>query len=392
LALGVTSIAAGGKGGLAPGIALGMSGQYINGLINEDIKVKLGERKAAGEASGHAVNLLHLHEERMGNRSKAIEATKLAYYDNILQQMDAYKADHAGEINEGAYLTMQSDILEHRAMTANALGKQEQADITDEVANKYKDAQYIGAGAGVKNISNQVKLSDGTTYALDTEQLQKTALAELQLRQRLQANSQEILRERAKLRKSNPLPGSEDYQTGVAMLNQLQKERMDSYSVASGQGVNTKNDVEREEKYGTLATSGFGKIQSAGKSAISYSPLTDAERNAADTVYRRDIQRQDEYQRQMMAAMRARVVKEGYNRDPKTNELTPVASYTGREPKPAPALPPAGSTSRDPNVKDMPTSPAEPVSKTAPKVPIVSGRPTDLPTPAAHHGRSKKKK
>ena len=389
MALGTFMVAKGGKGAAA-GIPIAMSGQFINGLVNQDIQSKLDERNQAGKAAGRQINLLHLHEERMGNQAKAIEATRLAYYDNILQQMEAYKASHAGQVNEANYQGLQAQILKQQADTANGLGKQEQADVTDQLVNKYRPPQVLGGGGGgaPKDIPHQIRLADGTTYALPTEAIHKESLKHLTYIQEIQALDNEALNVRADLNKLNPVKDREQFLAKKGILERIGQDRLNVTSVAMDQGVVNASDRKAEDAHGTAITSGYDYVQSAGHGIPGYGDMTDSERRAADEGIRAEIKRKDDQQRRILAAANARVVTSGYNRDPATGALSPTASYQGKDTKPRPALAPAGSTPRDPAIKNYPTASA-PDEETTPRARILSERPTDLPAPAAHHGKKK---
>lgn len=374
--------AAGAGGNLAAGIPLMMGGKFVDGLINEDIQSKLDQREQAGKLAGRQINLLNLHNERLKDKGKAIDATKLAYYDSALAELDRVKAELGADANDAKYLTLQGQLLEERAKTQERLSAREAPDVAQEFSQRYQKPQFAGGGGGpARDIPNKVTLSDGTTYALDTENLQKESLAELRMRQEIQAKDLEALRIRQELSKLNPVTDKEKWDTGIGNLNTLQKEKMDAYSIASKQGVNTKSDVEREEKYGTGYVAGFGTVGSVAHNVgvPGATKYVQAERSAADAVIRRNIQRNDESQKSLMKTFNGEIVQKGFTRDPMTGELSRASRYTGQSVAPEEKLPPTGTKPMDPRVGFYPTRDPRPVRETAPKAPILGTRPTPPP-------------
>jgi hypothetical protein len=406
----IGTAAAAGGGGLVAGIPIASAGGFINSLIDQDIGSKLKARDEAGKLAGRQTNLLNLHNERLNNKAKAVDATKLAYYDSALTQLEKLAAEHRADVNPANYLRLQGQILEERTKTEERLFGREQGEISREMANRYRPPQvYGGGGAGMSDVPHKVTLSDNTTYALDTEKLQGTALAELRLRQELQAKDLRALQIRQRLDNLNPLAGTkekEEWLAGVGELRTLQKERMDAYSVAAGQGVNTKADVEREEKYGTMYTAGFDGVdlpvlgrqgaRAAGAAKAAGVPGTDylvgAERRAADRVIRNNIDRNDESQKAMMRTFNAELVQKGYNRDPATGRLSRVSELTGQSVAPNESLPPAGTRPLDPRIADYPTRPEQSVRQTTPKGPILSATPGSRTTQAPIEGEKPRSK
>lgn len=385
LTLGTVSMATGGKGGVAPGIALGMSGKFIDGLVNQDIQSKLDERRQAGKAAGRQVNLLHLHEERFKNQAKAIDATKMAYYDNVLQQMDAYKADHAGEINEANYLNLQSQVLKERADVANRLGKQEQADVTDELVNKYRAPQVVGGGAaGHKEPDFVVTTPNGVSYAFPNKEAQNKYIATVEEKQRLIRINNEIAGLREEAKKLPAVSGPEGYykhKSLVKRIEELEQNKLKAIESAEKQGVLREGEYERAKATTGHATGGLGLIR--GVPIVGH-----GEQKVADDVIASQTARWSKDLEEAPHAASAPIVKRRFAKNPASGELEENTVKTGQFSKPQQGLAPRGSESRDP---ERPAHTAErPASETTPKAPRVP-YPKDLPAPAGHHGRKKKK-
>jgi len=386
LTLGTVQMATGGKGGAASGIALAMGGKFIDGLINQDIQAKVDERRQAGKAAGREINLLHLHEERFKNQQKAIDATKLAYYDNVLQQMEAYKADHAGEVNEAKYLDLQAQILKEQADVANRLGKQEQADVTDEILNKYREGRFVGgSGAGGhKEPDFVVTTPNGVSYAFPNKEAQNKYIATVEEKQRLIRINNEIAGLREEAKKLPAVSGPEGYykhKSLVKRIEELEQNKLKAIESAEKQGVLREGEYERAKATTGHATGGLGLIR--GVPIVGH-----GEQKVADDVIASQTARWSKDLEEAPHAASAPIVKRRFAKNPASGELEENTVKTGQFSKPMQGLAPRGSESRDP---DRPAHTAErPASETTPKAPRVA-YPKDLPAPAAHHSRKKKK-
>ncbi len=371
------------------GMGLMLSGQFVTGLINQDINAKLDERKQAGNQAKAQTDLLHLHLDRMDSEKKAVEATKLAYYDSVLQQMEIVNAESQGQINEAKYKNLQDQILEAKAKTSQGLYVDEQNDIHDKQINKYEKPKMLGSTGGVtKDIPNKVTLADGTTYALPNEKIHGKVLDHLIYLQQLQAKDKEILAERAKIEDVNPADPREREQwlTSVGNLKQLGQERMNITSVAQGQGVLNKSDRVAEDENGTSVTTGFTTVEGLAHSVPIAKTSIGITRKAASAVFRRDMERKDEEQKAILDSTGATLVQTGFNVDPVTHQKTPVARELGKSVKPPQQLAPEGFKPFDPSLK-IPTA-KTPVRDTTPDAPILDR--SALPPP--HASRQKKKK
>lgn len=382
MTLGTLSMATGSKSGVAPGIALGMSGKFINGLINEDIANTNASRAAAGKLAGRQTNLLHLHEENLKNKSKAIEATKLAYYDNILTQMDAYKADHAGQINEANYKNLQAQILEEKAKTANGLGMQEQADVTDEMVNKYRPPTSGGGGGASPQPGFIVRAPDGTTYSMPNEQQQNKAIDSINEKQRLIRLNNEIQQIREET-KALPVTEYQKRQVNIARLEELEQQKLKGIESAEKQGVLREGEYGRAKALTGYATHGLSGPEVLARGVPGVGSIGDARLKAGDAVIAAQTERWNKELNEIPANASADIVRAGYAKNPQTGQLEKRTEYEGKIRKPTPGVAPRGTESRD--GRHVPTQgpTGEEVTEDAERFPY-------MPAPAAHHGRKKK--
>ena len=170
---GLVSVASNQRAGrVSAGMGLAQAGALVNSMVDSDIAKKEREKGDAAKAAGREINLLNLHKENLGDRTKAVQATKLAYYDNIVQQMDAWAADPKNQVNEARFNLLRASILDDRAKTANQLGIQEQSSVADKLVNKYRQPQATGVAGGAPQLvdhGNIVRLPNGTSYSTGSE-------------------------------------------------------------------------------------------------------------------------------------------------------------------------------------------------------------------------------
>jgi len=173
--LGAVGIATGGGSKSSIGLGLGSmaSGGYINGLIDNDINTKMQERKMAGEQAKRQTDLLGLHLDNFKSRGAAIDATKLAYYDTVLNEMEIYRAKHRGEVNEGNFRDLQANLLDDRrkiehGLYLNGIDEQQTEDVS-----KMRPPQVVGGGGGAGTAQARpehlVVLPDGSTATFPKE-------------------------------------------------------------------------------------------------------------------------------------------------------------------------------------------------------------------------------
>jgi hypothetical protein len=349
------------------GMGLMLSGKFVDGLINQDINHKLGERAAAGQQAKAQTDLLHLHMENLGSEAKAIEATKLAYYDSVLHQMEIVNAEHAGNINEAKYKNLQDQILNLKADQMQKL----HVDMTDDEhvkqVNKMRDP-VVSGGSGAKVAGHLITLSDGTTYAVDSAEGAAVVRKELAYRQKLEAKYTQIVELRTKLRDLNPITDRTAFNTGVQLLKKYDDDVANIDSVANSQGVNTKSDTDRRKSFGTPATAGFDTIESAMHPITGV--ITDQTRTVGDNVFRVLKKDQNDQQKDLLATYNGQIQKTGVNKDPVTGNITRVTEDTGRTATPTERLAPKGAVAKEKGAV-LPTADT-PVKETATEEPVLS--------------------
>lgn len=375
MGIGAIGIAAGKPGMAIPGV---VSGRFIDSIIDRDINSKLKAREAAGQRAGREINLLELHRQKWGDDDKAIEATRLAYYDNILTQMEMYKAEHKAQVSDAAYNHLQGEILQKRAETVDKWAKQEHDDITEEEKLKYRDPRVIGGGGGGAKIEPGyiVRLADGTAYSMPNDKMQNEAFERIESLERLVRINNEI----SSLRKETAnLPATEfgQYKVNIARLQELEQVKLKAIETASKQGVLREGEYPRAQAMTGHATTGLGYSRHIN-------PFEQASQKAGQAVIEAQTARWTEDMHQLPAAFNGKIVRQGYTQTP-AGELAPVAKYTGQDVKPVPGLPPRGFKPMDPRQKIRTMN--APDSETTPQ----AERFPYVPAPPAPGGHRKKK-
>lgn len=263
----------GGIGLKSPGLAAAgtMGGKMIDGFIQQDINSKLAGRKAAGERAGRETDLLSLHEKQLGDQDKAIEATRLAYYDNVLQQMESFRAEHAAQVSDVNYERLLSDILKRKADTENHIAIQEANDVQQAFSQRWHAAQVVGGGAqpGIREGEHVVTLPASDKTGEHETHVAVPAQAYADLQKTIGATGalvmldREALIKRKELRRaiSDSAMGNIDKAQRVAtirtQLMELQRKRIQTEQKADGEGVTREADFKHAIDMGVDYTAGI---------------------------------------------------------------------------------------------------------------------------------------
>lgn len=381
-AVGFVAAAKGGSGQGA-GLSLMSAGGIINGLVNQDIESKREGRKGAADQAKRQTDLLHLHEQNFKDRDQAIDATKLAYYDNILQNMEVLKAGpYANQINESKYLQLQANLLNERAQLAERIQTKETAQIQGESVQHYRPAQVLGGGMGgaLKDLPGVVTLPDGkggeVAYQMPNEVQQNKAHDRIVILDRFARMNKDILEQR-RIAEANP-PWSQEYRTAHARLDDLETQKGPLLAQMLDGSTLRKEEAEQYNKSSVKATDGLGV---PGKIDPVYSPGV---RRAATAVLQQQIRQAEEDMRNSVRG--GRIVQRGYVTDPATGQRAPVATHTGQDTHLEEHLAPRGFKPDDPTLKVPTAKPSD--RETAPQAHDFGMQ--SRPAPA--HGGKKKKK
>ena len=377
-------------GSMGGGMTLASAGALVNGLVNQDIAQKANARGEAAKAEGREINLLQLHKQNLGDEAKAVQATRLAYYDNILQQMDAMRADPKNNINDAAYNNLRAQILEDKAKTFNGLGVQEQSTVIDKIKNKYHDAHMTG-GTGVapsKGPKNLVQTPNGVWHAMPNETQQNLAIGKIEANRALVKMNNEII---ALRNETDALPltreGLQQRANNIAILEEKEQHKLNMMETADGQGQLREGEYDRAKASKGFATAGLGLGSTLGrKSGIPGIKDIDSRGfKQGNAVLAAQVQSANDMMNEAATQHGGVIVNRGYARGA-DGELYPVERYSAQDPKVPGGAAPPGSRSRDgsPIAVEKP-----PETETTPYAPAVKPK---LPAPHASRASGERKK
>ena len=138
---------AGGKVGVPAGLVAAGSGMdKINQAIDQDIAYKLKQAEGHRAGAAQQTNILKMHLDELGDKDKAINATRLAYYDDIERQMKVLKDQMGAKISEAKWHETIQGLYDEKAKVTNAMAKQVAGKIERTLTSKYADPVVIGGG------------------------------------------------------------------------------------------------------------------------------------------------------------------------------------------------------------------------------------------------------
>ncbi len=369
------SLAAGGKGGLV-GFATGAAlGKMLDSAVDRDMKAKLEDRKAAGQAADREMNLLQLHERNLGDRSQAVEATRLAYYDNLLQQLQVYKAEHKIAEADPRAMQLEAEILRKRGMTENAFNLQGMDDRKHKDIQKYAAPQVIGGGAATKEPGNIITIG-GVSYQMPNEKTQNDAIAKIEVYGELIQLNNNIKTLRKKAEGLDPILDHFKWQEVTMRLEAMEQTKLKKVETAAKQGVLREGEYPRAQAMTGHATTGLGILKG--------NPFARAKKAAADRVLDDQTAEWSTNLENVPKAASAPIVKRGVQIRPGTNEPVPTARHTGKLTEPSTGTATPGF---DPSGGRHTATQGESAEDTTPSAPVLPYR-----APPAAAGRRKKEK
>lgn len=382
---GIVTTLTGGRGAAGAGISMGAGGAMIGALVNEDINSKKEARKMAGEGAKRETSLLGLHLDHLGDQDKAIEATKLGYYDSVLNQIEATRASHRGAVDDAKLDALKAQVIEMKGKAFNALHIQEQSDMQQESVRKMRAPQMFGgggAGAGLQDVPNSITLSDGTSWGLDDSPTAQKARERIVAMQKLQGMNDEIKALRKEAYKLDPFANKTEYHAIISRLEDLGAQKAPLMSVALDGSV--LRDAERAEMYkkNVKATEGLGYTAIPGSNKIPF--YSAAEQAAADATIDSQQKLWQKSQKIEASGAGGRQIVRGYVHN-ETGEKRPVARYTGVDAKPTEHLPP--DSFKPDEKREVPTR-GKPLSESYGKAPDFGLQRT--PPPSAHKKKKEK--
>lgn len=118
----------------------------IENNINREIQAQIQNAQQKGNQAARQERLLDIHLAQLGDKDKAIDATRLGLYDNVLAQIDQYGSENKARVSEANLAALKGEILAKRGDLVNKMGLQEADDVNRAYSEQYRPAQYAGGG------------------------------------------------------------------------------------------------------------------------------------------------------------------------------------------------------------------------------------------------------
>jgi hypothetical protein len=385
------------SGNMMAAISGAVFARGLNAAIDQDIAAKLQTRKSAGQAADREMDLLKMHEQHLGDKDKAIEATRLAYYDNLLQQLEVYKAEHNIAEADPRALKAQGVILTERAKTENLLNLQGQNDIKHKDVQKYAAPQVVGGGGATGGARPPNLVVDPTTkraYAFGSAERANKAQETVEGYTKLKDMNNELLQLRKEYRAlgasvTDRFTDPDKWERGQRLLRSI--DDLTESKIKTMSQSEDKSVVREAEHERAVQAQGGGR-RGLGLSATS--PSISAPGAPWEAGHDEVLERQNKrFDRSISTAIESGggdEVRKGFSFDAKGN-LVPTGQYTGRTAAPRQNLAPAGSTSKRPGetigTASEPATEREPIFDAAVSAAQARNRP-----PEGKGGGGKKKK
>lgn len=357
--------------------------QILQANIDRSIRAQEHNIAQAGKAYDVRTNLLARNMEAFGDREKAIAATRINMLDAVKSQLDSQLANaNLSDAERQRGFSLAEKLAEDRQAAEDMFMQRAHSQIVRAQNDHFVVQPTGGAGVG-KPIEHTITLQDGTTYQVP-EDVHKETMSKVQAHGVIDDLDSKALKLRNELRESGALMDRGAYQTKVGQLQKMAVDRINQESLAQGQGVVKKEEMEQQLQLSPYLK-GFGE-STAGGVARNHLPGVDTDRDVGDNLIRKQQERSRDAQRALLAGTGASLVQRGFNRDTQGN-LTPVGKHTGQYAKPGERLAPNG-VSGDNDTTVIPNR-GPTGYETTPRAPVFGT--TAAPTPSMPTGKRRRK-
>lgn len=334
-------------------------------IVNDAINSTIDRQKAnAAGARGAFADRMNLYRDNLQHfdDQQAQYATRIQLLDSVAKLADARRASARDAQTDAGYLTLIQGIDNAKADALEKFGTATGARIDQSMSEKFHAAQTLGGGgAQPKREGNLVTLSDGTTFVMPSSEQAEKSIEKIQTLDQLQRNGNEILRLRKKAASLDPLMDHTEYKKTLADLQDLGTRQ--TYLTARSMNVPTKGDA-----FDRIANA-IGDT-TAGLGTFKGNPISEHEREVADSRFQADVRRAGEDQRAFVKSAGGSVYQRSYGRDASGN-LVPTGNYTGQDATPDERMAPHGSKPLGKG-HSTPIAPAK-MSTELPRSPVVPG-------------------
>lgn len=348
-----------------------MAAKLIESNINREIQIQIENIKNAKGNADNAKGLLSMHLQRFGDMDRAIDATKIALYDQAVKQLDAFRAQHGAQVSEANYNDTAGKLLNERGLLLNKLGVQIQNDVVQTEKMRAPVFAGGGGGGGGESPGYLVSIPDGngktsTVVSFDSKELKNKAVEQIYFLSKLQEMNNHIKQERLAMRDLNPVTDREAWAQHMLRLEDLGERKLKLVENAYHQGVLREGEKPDAQRYTAHATTGLNWAgqSTGGVGKWLTKPRFEAANKALDA---QTLEFQEDMARLVKSGV-GRVVQPGYNVDPMTGQLSVGDRLTGQDALPTSNLAPRGSRAQ-PGFPQPPTQGA-PLREQLPPSPV----------------------
>jgi hypothetical protein len=331
IAMGIGQFAAIWKGGSNAAM------QIVNDAVNSTIERQKANAAMARGAFGDRMNLYRENLQNFGEDRAAL-ATKIQLLDKVSQLADERRAKAGALANDASYNDMKTAIAKELGATLDGFAEKTEDRYGEKMNEMFKPAATVGGGAGMKREGNLATLPDGTTFVMPSEKAAQEAIGKIQTLDQLQRFNNEILKNRDKLSKLDPVMNYTEYQATKKVLEDIGEQKASMLSKSLDQGVLKDSEYERAMQKNVGVLNGLGTFKG--------NPVAAAERQATDEMLRTQTERWGKDMRAHVTAAGGAVYNRGYVVDA-NGQLKPAGQYTGQDATPTEHLAPNGSKPLD---------------------------------------------
>jgi hypothetical protein len=215
--------------------------QIVQHQIDTNIDAQKQKIANAKDAFTLQSNLYARNLQAFGDKERAVLATRMNYLDQVQNMLDMKRAEAKGNIADANYHDLQQKVLNERAGAEKEFLDLTKVKASEELTNKYHEAQAVGVGGQKGKDPLYVPTLGG--YARDAETAQKLNNKGA-LRMQMTQNMKEIHGLMEKAKGLNSVQNFRELQDIEERIQGLVNDTLTKNTVIEGQGAMSKDDKE----------------------------------------------------------------------------------------------------------------------------------------------------
>jgi hypothetical protein len=213
--------------------------QIVQHQIDTNIDAQKQKIANAKDAFSLQSNLYARNLQAFGDKERAVLATRMNYLDQVQNMLDMKRAEAKGNIADANYHDMQQKVMIDRATTQKEFLDLTKVKASEELTNKYHEAQAVGVGGQKGKDPLYVPTLGG--YARD-EKVAEKLNNKGALRMQITQNMKEIYSLMEKAKGLNSVQNYRELQDVQERINDLVNDSNTKKTVLEGQGAQSKDD------------------------------------------------------------------------------------------------------------------------------------------------------